>query len=191
MIAQTAPLTRRRFTVAEYYQMAEVGILTDGDRVELIDGDIIEMTPIGDRHAGQVDRLTNLFADHFRPYAHIRVQNPVHLDGYGEPEPDLLLLRPRADSYTSSHPTPEDVLLVVEVADTSAAYDREVKAPLYARFGLPEYWLDDIVQQALTVHRDPTPDGYRTVFMVHRGDRIAPVAFPDTPIAVTDILGEA
>ena len=182
-------LTRRRFTVCEYYQMAKAGILTEDDRVELIDGEIVEMSPIGRRHAACVDRLTRWFVDHFGHAAQVRVQNPIHLDEHNEPQPDIALLRPRADYYASGHPTPADLLLVVEVAETSAALDRRVKLPLYARSGIPEVWLVDLDQEAIVAYRDPTASGYRTALTAPRRERLAPLAFPDRPLAVGDVLG--
>jgi hypothetical protein len=137
-------LARRLFTVAEYHKMAEAGILSEDDRVELLEGEIVAMSPIGSRHAGTVKRLL----DQFIPLQGARrvilsVQDPIRLGEYSEPQPDLALLRPRADFYASSHPGPEDVLLIIEVADQSAAVDREVKVPLYARWGIPEvcWWI--------------------------------------------------
>lgn len=182
-------LPRRRFTVAEYHQMAQAGILGEDDRVELIEGEIVEMPPIGDRHAASVDRLTEGFVQRFSDVAIVRVQNPVRLDEHSEPQPDLALLRRRADFYASGHPAPPDVFLLVEVADTSAELDRRVKIPLYARSGIPEAWLIDLQQETLTVYRDPTPEGYRAVQVLHRTDSIAPAAFPDRALAVADLLG--
>lgn len=182
-------LTRRRFTVAEYYRMAQAGILGEDERVELIDGEIVQMTPIGPGHMGNVNRFHTRFVLDFGDVAVISGQNPVHLDEYHEPQPDLALLHPRSDFYTSALPTPEDVFLLVEVADTSIDYDRHVKMPLYARFAIPEVWLLDLRQQAISVYRDPTPDGYRAVRVVRRGERLAPLAFPDRELAVDDLLG--
>ena len=181
--------TRRRFTVAEYYRMAKAGILTEDDRVELIDGEILEMAPIGGRHAACVIRLDRLFQHLVGDAAVISVQNPVRLSEHAEPQPDLLLLRPRPDFYASGHPTPADVLLLVEVAETSSRYDRRVKMPLYARSGIPECWLVELDQATITVYRDPTPSGYGIVQTVRSGEKLRPLAFPDLELAVTDILG--
>jgi Uma2 family endonuclease len=191
---------RRRFTVDDYYQMARAGILKPDDRVELIDGEIVQLSPIGSPHATGVTRVTNVCYGHFTDRAVIRVQNPVHLDGHSEPEPDVALLRPRDDLYASGHPGPADVLLIIEVADTSSAYDRRVKLPLYARFGIPETWLllvesadgTEVSRRrpALEVHRGPSLDGYKEVRRLRRGQRIAPLAFPDVEIAVDDLLGQ-
>ncbi|GIX47745.1 MAG: hypothetical protein KatS3mg131_1956 [Candidatus Tectimicrobiota bacterium] len=138
-------LPKRRFTVAEYHKLAEAGILSEDERVELIEGEIVAMAPIGSRHAGAVKRLL----DQFIPLQAARrvllsVQDPIRLGEHSEPQPDVALLRPRPDFYAAEHPGPEEVLLVVEVAETSAEYDREVKVPLYARFGVPEVWLVDL-----------------------------------------------
>ncbi len=186
----TLQMTRRRFTVDQYYRMAEAGILTEDDRVELIDGEIIEMPPIGPEHAWRVDRLTELLIRTFGDVAYVRVQNPVRLGVYSEPQPDLALLRRRPEGYSSAHPTPEDTFLVVEVAQTSVAFDRDVKAPLYARSGIGEFWLGDLNQQTVTVYRDPTSSGYRNSRSLRRGDRVAPQAFAERELAVDDILGQ-
>lgn len=154
-------LTKRRFTVSEYHQMAQAGILTEDDRVELLDGEIIKMAPISSRHTACVRRLEHIFGRRFRDTALISTQNPVHLSDYTEPQPDVTLLHPQADSYASGHPTPEDILLLVEVAESSAAVDRQVKVPLYAQSGVLEVWLVDLNQETITVYRDPSPDGYR------------------------------
>jgi Uma2 family endonuclease len=182
---------RRRFTVDDYYRMADAGILTREDRVELIEGEILEMSPIGSRHAMCVDTLHELFVLRFSDVALVRGQNPIRLNDYSEPEPDLALLRPRADRYASGHPTAEDVFLVAEVADSSIHYDRHTKVPLYARNGIPECWLVDLTRNLIVAHRDPTPRGYRTTLTVGPGEMLAPLAFPDCPLPVSEILGEA
>ena len=182
-------LTRRRFAVSEYHQMAQAGILGEDDRVELIDGEVTEMTPIGRRHAACVDRMSKLFERTFGDDAQVRVQNPVVLGEYTEPQPDLALLRPRADFYASGHPTQDDIFLLVEVAETSAEPDRRVKVPLYARSGVQEFWLVDLDGDTVTVYQDPTPSGYGTVRVVRRGEELAPVAFLNRPLAAAAILG--
>ncbi|MBI4504649.1 MAG: Uma2 family endonuclease [Chloroflexi bacterium] len=182
-------LTRRRFTVDEYYRMAEAGILGEDDRVELIDGEIVEMVPIGDRHAGCVDYLTNVLARLLGEEAQVRVQNPLRLSRYSEPQPDVMLLRPRPDFYRSGHPTPGEVLLLIEVADTSVDLDRRVKVPLYARHGIPELWVVDLAEGTVTVYRDPAPDGYRVAQVLRRGEQLQPAAFADLAVPVADIIG--
>ena len=179
---------RRRFTVAQYHQITEAGLLREDDRVELIDGEIVESTPIGRRHAAAVVRLTRACYESTGRRAVISPQNPVELDQYGEPQPDLLLLRPRADDYAGAQPTAADVLLLVEVADSSLDYDRQVKLPMYARANIPEVWVEDLVHDVVEVHRDPAPEGHRSVRLVRRGEAIRPSAFPDVEIPVDAIL---
>ncbi len=181
-------LKRRRFTTDEYHQMARAGILGEDDRVELIEGEIVEMTPIGARHAECVDRLTDLFSRAFSDAARLRVQNPVRLGENSEPQPDIVLARRKSGFYASDHPTPEDILLLVEVADSSADPDRRVKVPLYVRSGIVEVWLVDLEQDTITIYRDPTPDGYHSARVARRGDEVAPITFPDRAIAIADIL---
>lgn len=181
-------LVTRRFTVDDFYRMAKAGILTEDDRVELIEGQVVEMAPIGRQHASRVDRLNRLLQRLVGDKAILRVQGPVRLDPYSEPQPDLALLRPRDDFYEAAHPGPADILLLVEVADSSVVYDRQTKTPLYAQAGIPEVWLVDLPQDVVEAHRSPSPDGYRDVQRFRRGQRIAPQAFPDVDLAVDDIL---
>ncbi len=177
-----------RFSRADYHRMAEVGILHEDSPVELIDGAILEMSPVGPRHIACVDRLTRIFVQRLGDAAIVRVQGSIGLGGYGEPQPDVVLLRPRDDVYATVRQTPADVLLILEVAETSETYDRRTKAPLYARFGIPELWIADLNRQVITAYRDPSPDGYATAEVVRSGS-ISPLAFPDVQIAVDEILG--
>jgi Uma2 family endonuclease len=181
-------LVTRRFTVDDYHRMAKAGILTEDDRVELIEGQIVEMAPIGRRHASRVDRLNRLLQRLVGDKAIVRVQGPVRLDPYSEPQPDLALLRPRDDFYEAAHPGPADILLLVEVADSSVVYDRGTKLLIYARAGIPEVWLEDLTRNGIEVYRSPSPQGYQQTHRVGRGQRIAPQAFPDLDLAVDDIL---
>lgn len=181
---------RRRFTVAEYERMGRAGILGEDDRVELIDGEVLQMAPIGSPHALCVNRVTRAFAGVVGDAVLLSIQNPIRLDGYSEPQPDVALLRAHPDLYAHGHPTPEDVLLLVEVADTSAAWERRVKVPLYARAGIQELWLVDLRRGTITVYRDPGPAGYSITRTLRRGETVAPLAFPDRPIPVSAILGE-
>jgi Uma2 family endonuclease len=182
-------LTRRRFTVDDYYAMARVGILHEDDRVELIDGEIVEMPPIGPGHSGAVIGLTRVLMRAFGDHADVSVQNPVRLNVHNEPEPDVSLLRQQPDTYRAAHPTPVDILLVIEVADTSLAADQRVKMPMYARAGLPEAWIIDLQHDLVLVHRDPGPDGYRLVTTARRGERLAPLAFPNRELTIDELLG--
>ncbi len=182
------PLLKGPFTVDAYQRLAELGILREDDRVELIDGQIVEMSPIGDRHAHCVRRLNNLFARHLLELAVIDVQNPVVLGRRDAPQPDLVLLKPRADAYRH-HPRAADLLLVVEVADTTLAYDRDIKLPLYARAGIPEVWLVDLPGERIQVYHDPAGGSYASLRTVPRGATIAPLQFPSVTLAADDILG--
>ncbi|WP_447974968.1 Uma2 family endonuclease [Nitrospira sp. Kam-Ns4a] len=180
---------KRLFTVAEYHKMTEAGILGEDDRVELLEGEIVAMAPIGSRHAGVVNRLNRLFSQVVGDRAVVSVQNPIRLGEHSEPQPDLTLLRPRPDFYAQSYPSPEDVLLVVEVAETSADSDREVKLPLYARSGVPEVWLVDLAADTIEVSCCPAPQGYQECRIVRRSHRLAPQAFPDLVLSVEAVLG--
>ena len=180
---------RRRFTVEEYHRMGLAGILREDDRVELIDGEIVEMTPIGSPHAGCVNRLARLFFAAAGQRAVVTVQNPISLPPGSEPQPDLVLLRPRGDFYAGGHPGPGDVWLVVEVADTSLTFDRTVKVPLYARAGIPEVWVVDLAGQRVEVYRRPAGGLYADVQRHERGQRLVCAAFPDLALSVDDALG--
>lgn len=156
-------LQRHRLTVAEYHRLGEVGVIAPDARVELIEGEIVDMPPIGSRHAAIVSRLARLFERTFGDSAFVTVQNPVQLSDRCEPQPDVMLASPRADDYGSQHPTPRDVLLLVEVCDTSAHYDRAIKVPLYARHGVRELWLVDLERRDIRVHREPRGEHYLEV----------------------------
>jgi Uma2 family endonuclease len=183
-----AVLERWRFTVDDYRRLAEVGILTEDDRVELLDGEIVRMSPIGDRHMAAVNRCNRVFSRAAGERVLVSVQNPVDLDPYNEPQPDVALLRPRDDDYARGKPGPPDLLLVVEVADTSLAYDRQTKLPRYAATGVREAWLLDLEADALEVHREPRPDGYALIRRYRRGERVRVAALPDVEMAVDDLL---
>jgi Uma2 family endonuclease len=183
-------LKRRLFTVEEYYRMAEAGIISTGERLELIEGEVVAMAAIGSRHAACVDRLNYFLSQRVGGRALVRVQNPIRLDQFSEPQPDIALLRPRADFYAFAHPGPADVFLVVEVADTSAGFDRDVKIPLYARAGIPEAWLVDLTGDYVMVYRKPSVQVYQDVQRLQRGQSLSREAFPDLILAVEDILGQ-
>jgi Uma2 family endonuclease len=183
-----AVLERWRFTVDDYRRLAEVGILTEDDRVELLDGEIVRMSPIGDRHMAAVNRCNRVFSRAAGERVVVSVQNPVDLDPYNEPQPDVALLCPRDDDYARGKPGPADILLVVEVADTSLAYDRQTKLPRYAATGVREAWLLDLEADALEVHREPRPDGYALIRRYRRGERVRAAALPDVEVAVDDLL---
>jgi Uma2 family endonuclease len=169
--------------------MGKAGILTEDDRVELIEGEIVQMPPIGSPHASGVRRVTRLFYVGLGDAAVVSVQDPLRLSNESEPVPDVILLRPRPDFYAAGHPTAADVLLLVEVSDTTLAYDLRRKVPLYAREGVPEVWVVDLNGQRILVYRDPSPTGYQMSLILQRGDHLAPLAFPDLDFAINDILG--
>ena len=179
----------RRFSVKEYHQMGLAGILKEDDRVELIEGAIIEMTPIGPRHALCVDRLNDLLGASLRGRAIIRVQGPISVGPHSEPQPDLALFRPPMARYAESHPGPDDLFLVIEVAETTADDDRTRKIPLYARAGIREVWLVNLTAQTIEVYRAPTLTGYQDVRTVQRGQAWVPEAFPDLTLTAGEILG--
>jgi Uma2 family endonuclease len=170
--------------------MLETGILHEDDRVELLEGEIVEMPPIGSHHASVVDRLTSLLTTHIqRNLAIVRVQNPIRLDALTEPLPDVAILRPRADFYSGDHPGPGDVVLLVEVADTSLESDRSVKLPMYASAGIAEVWIVDINSEVVETYCSSTPDGYVERRVARRGEGLSPQALPDVQLTVDDILG--
>jgi Uma2 family endonuclease len=184
-----AVVARRRFTTAEYHAMAEAGVLAEDERVELMRGEIVRMSPIGSQHAGCVRELNRQLSRGLGDRALIAVQDPIVLDDASEPEPDIAVLRFREDNYRSVHPKPADVLLIIEVADTSADYDRSVKLPLYAQAGIPEAWLVRLREACIEIHRSPAATGYQEMRTLHSGDTVSPLAFPDIELAVATILG--
>ncbi|MYC28817.1 MAG: Uma2 family endonuclease [Chloroflexi bacterium] len=179
---------RRKFTVAEYYRMADVGILGPDERVELIEGDIIVMAPIGPGHAGSVDIIGNLFVRKLGEGFIVRSQNPIHLDDGSEPQPDIVVAFHRDDYYTSAHPTPVDILLTVEVAQSSLEYDRDIKAHLYGRNAIPETWVRNLPEDCIERFTEPGPDGYLQHTIHRRGESITPGSLPDLVLAVEDLL---
>jgi len=180
---------RRRFTVEQYERMVETGVIQPDEHVELLDGEVVEMAPIGPPHASRVDRCSNHMWRAFGTEVIIRVQSPLRLSDISMPEPDITVLRHRDDFYVARHPTVEDVLLLVEVGDTSVRFDREVKLPLYAAASVAEVWLLDIGARAISIFRDPGLAGYQTLATAHHGDLLRPCALPGTEIAAADLLG--
>jgi Uma2 family endonuclease len=180
--------TRRRFTRKEYYRMAEVGILSRRDRVELIKGEIIEMSPIGCRHGAFVDNLARLLIRRLPDEAIVRVQGTLALSDDTEPQPDLTVLRRRGIPYKEREAWAEDALLVIEVAETSLAYDRSTKMRLYAEAGIPEYWVVDCAAETVEVHRAPSPEGYRDVSLVTGEATLRLQAFPDVELSTPDVF---
>jgi Uma2 family endonuclease len=178
---------RRRFTVEEYHRMGEAGVLGENERLELIEGEIVEMAPIGDRHVESVMQLTRLLAPLLGEQVLIGIQNPLRLGESGEPQPDLVVLKDRGGR--KGVPGPEDVLLLIEVSDTTVAYDREVKLPLYARAGIAESWLVDLPGEAIERHNDPSGNGYRRTERVGRGRSLASEVLPNLVLPADTVLG--
>lgn len=187
--ARDGMLLRRLFTVDDYHRMAEVGLLAEDERTELLEGEVVFKMPIGSRHAACVKRLIQFLVTHLSGRAIIGAQDPVRLGPFSEPEPDISVLQPRLDMYGRSHPEPDDVLFLIEVADSSLYLDRQVKAPLYATSGISELWIVDLTDDTIEVLRDPGPEGYRSIQRYIRGGQLAPEAFPDLLLAVDEILG--
>lgn len=185
----SAQLERHLFTVEDYYRMASAGILLEDDRVELIEGEIIDTSPIGSPHAGCVMCLINLFARLLGDKAIISSQNPVRLSDLSEPQPDIALLEPRADFYRNIHPTARDVLLLIEVSDTTLDYDRKTKLPLYARSGIAEYWIIDLNAEAIEIYTKPANGTYTETQIVKRGENLVLHQAGDLTINADDILG--
>ena len=184
---QTAAPTRRRFTVEEYCAMADAGILAEAERIELLDGEIFIMPPIGEPHEDGTTRLSRDLILQLGDRAWVRVQNSVRLNDYGLPEPDIAIVRLR-DDYHRNRPTPEDVLLVIEVADSSLRSDRNVKLPLYAAAGIPEVWIANVPARQVEAFHDPVDDVYQSSRIVPADGRISPRAFPDVTLTVGDFL---
>lgn len=180
---------RRRFTVDEYHRMVDAGILHPDDRVELLDGEVVQMSPKGCGHAACVSRLTDLLTERLRRRAIVRIQDPVQLDDYWEPEPDVAIVQSRNDFYADGHPKPADVRLIIEVADSSLLNDRRQKIPRYAAAGISESWLANIPERVLEVYRRVGQNGYEESLRLGHGETATPLAFPDCPIAVDEVLG--
>ncbi len=186
--ADVSQLPLRRFTVDEYFAMAEAGILKREERVELIDGVIVEMAPIGNNHLGTTDLYTMLFARAVGDRAIVRVQGSILLAERSMPEPDLVLLRARQDFYRYRAAVPEDVLLLIEVADSSVDYDRHQKLPRYAQAGIPEVWITVLPERIIEAHTEPVAGRYTRKRIYVPGDTISPTCFPDIALSVSEIL---
>jgi Uma2 family endonuclease len=178
----------RRFSVQEYHAMGTAGVLLPDERVELLDGEILTMPPIGPRHTGGVNRLMYVLFATFGMRVVVQGQNPVRLGDRSEPQPDVALLRPRDDFYASRHARAADVLALIEVADTSMAFDRGRKLRAYARHGIADYWIVDLAGDRVLVHRKPSAAGYAVEFSASRGETLAFEAFPDDVLLVDDVL---
>ncbi len=179
---------RRALTVEAYHRMGEVGIFAPDERVELIEGEVVEMAPIGSRHSGLVNRITHLLVQAVGKRAVVSVQNPVRLSRISEPQPDFAVLKPRADDYQSATPLPEDVFLLVEIAETSLQYDRELKAPLYAAHAIPELWVVDVTEKVLWIYREPQAGSYTRVEKTERPGKLRLAAAPDIELDLSGLF---
>ncbi|MGD1702924.1 Uma2 family endonuclease [Dapis sp. BLCC M229] len=183
-------LLRRLFTVDECYKMLEAGILTENERVELIRGEIIKMSPMGIRHPACVKCLNELFFLRLGKTVTVGIQDPVRLNNTSEPQPDISLLQRRPDFYRTQQPQPENVFLLIEVSDTTIKYDREIKVPLYAENNIVEVWLVNLTEECLEVYRQPTANGYEIVQTFQRGETVTIQALPNVTFTVDEILGD-
>lgn len=181
-------LLKRQFSIQDYQQMVVAGILSEDERVELIQGEIIKMSLVGIRHASCVKRLNKLFSQLLGDRAIVAVQDPVELSNLSEPQPDLALLLPLDDFYAAGHPQPQDILLLVEVADTTIESDRAIKIPLYAGSEITEVWLIDVNEQVIEVFREPTANSYQSIQKFQQGE-IFVQSFPNVSFAVEQIVG--
>ena len=177
-----------RVRVSDYYRMAETGELSPDARVELLGGRILDMAPIGPFHGGSTNYLIEVFANANRKRWVMSVQNPVRLDDYSEPQPDLMLLQPAADYYRRRHPLPAEVFLLVEVSDSTLTKDRELKLPAYGQAGIAEVWIVNLADLVLEIYREPRFMGYGNKTVLHAGDQARPLAFPDVVVEVGDLF---
>jgi Uma2 family endonuclease len=180
---------RRHFSVGDYYTMAAAGLFKEDDRVELIEGEVIEMNPIGSRHAACVGRLTKSCERLAGDFTIVWVQNPVRVDDYSEPVPDVTLLKPRDDFYAQANPGPEEVLLLIEVSDSTLEYDRQIKVPLYARAGVPEVWLVNLPEEVIEIYSRPSGGEYADARVVGRGESLTSVSVPSLTLDADAVLG--
>lgn len=177
------------FTVEEFERMGEAGIFSQDARLELIEGEIVEMSPIGSRHAGCVLFLSRFLNRVVGDIAIVSTQNPIQLDDFTEPQPDIALLRLRDDFYREAHPTPQDVLLIIEVADTTVDYDRSVKLPIYAKAGIPEVWIVNLPADQVEIYADPNNETYKIAIEVKRGGQAQAQTISSLNVSMDMLLG--
>jgi len=179
---------KHRFSVEDYYRMAEFGVLRPGARLELLDGQIIDMSPIGPAHAAVGKRLNECFSRLAQGRWLMAVQDPLRLDDHSEPEADLMLLKRAPDFYASRHPLPEEVFLLIEVADATLEFDRDEKLPVYGRAGIAEVWIVNLADATVEVYREPHFAGYASRVILRAGDKAKPQGFPDVAVDVAELL---
>ena len=186
-----AEATKKLFTVDEYYKITEAGVFPPDTHTELINGEILEMSGMGVPYALAITRANQLFSEALKGKVEVRVQLPLPLNDFNEPEPDLCLVHARREFYETRHPGPHDVFLVLEISASSLRYDRNVKLPIYAAVGVPEVWIEDLAEGALWVYREPFGGAYKTSLRLSRGESVCPLAFPDAVFSVEALLGRA
>jgi Uma2 family endonuclease len=179
---------RRLITVDEYERMGETGLLRPDERTELIEGELIQVTPMGSRHAASISRLTRFFQSHAGNHLHVRVQLPIKLGLYNEPEPDVALVFPRSDDYESAHPTAQDVLVIIEVSDTTLKFDQRAKLPMYARHSIPEVWIVDLANSRIQVCTEPSESGYGASRYISEAEAIVMSQVPGLYFAVSELF---
>lgn len=184
----TTMLTRRLFAVDEYERMIAAGIFQEDDRLELVEGEILAMRPVGSRHVACVNRLADLLYRSMPPNCMLSTQNPIRLTPLSEPQPDLALLRTHPQFYAQSLPTPGDVLLLIEVAESSLSYDRDTKIPRYAHAGIPEVWLVDLMNNCVVRYAVPSQQGYRDIQLLHSGQELRSSVLPELALMLDDFL---
>lgn len=188
MVAHVYP-AKHRLNADDYLRMAEIGILREEHRVQLIDGEILDMSPAGVRHSAVVGLVAELLAARVAQQAYVRTENPLRLGDLSLPEPDVAVVRGSPRDYLRRYPTEADVLLLVEVGDSSAAFDRTTKAALYARYAVAEYWVVDLAADEVVVHTDPQPSGYASVRRVARGQAWTSPVLDGSQVRGEDVLG--
>ena len=187
--ATSQAMQRRLFTVNDYHQMVVAGILSEDDRVELLNGEVVEMSPVSPSHVSVVNRLCRVFSRRCDDDVIVSIQNPIQLNEHWAPQPDLALLRARPDFYSLTLAQPEEVLLVVEVASSSAEKDRMVKEPAYANAGIVEYWIVNVPQDVIEVFTQPASGGYKTIKQVKRGEKLSPLLLSTVTLRAEELLG--
>jgi Uma2 family endonuclease len=181
-------VARWQFTIADYARMREVGILNEDDRVELLDGEVRPMSPIGPFHAALVNLLVVLLSRQLGDRAIVSVQNPIQLNDYSEPQPDLSILQPREDFYAAAHPRPDDVLIVIEVADSSIEYDHTEKLPRYAQAGIAEVWIVDAAKQAVEQYTHPRNGRYHQIQLAERGEQVTAYTIDQVVLSIDSLF---
>ena len=176
------------FNVKDYRQLVSAGVLESEDRIELIEGELIMMPPIGPEYSASTSNLFFCLSRRLSEKTRLRVSDPITLSSFSEPQPNIAIVKARADHYKSAHPTPKDVLVVIEVVDSSADFDNTVKAKLYGKAGIPEYWIVEIEEACVRVFTEPSKQGYRTIKEYHRGDKVKCGTVPELHLAVTELL---